>query len=127
MSTRRARLIGFRYRVGALFAEVRKSCRDELKILYEGGPFGREVWRTLERFGAMHVLEASKLNPKMKDVYRVHGTEVRLEGALGGDTLHVFFGKTSRPKRHAIEQVLEAHFAATGGRDATVSGAAGAA
>lgn len=104
---KRDRVVGLRYRVAGLQAEVRKACRDELKILYEGGPFGLDAWAALAGFGVTHVLEASKLNPRMKDVYRVWGDAVRLEGALGGTTLHAFFGRSKRSvSRHAVERVL---------------------
>ena len=110
---KRERLLGLKYRVAGLQAEVRKACRDELKILYEGGPFGREAWAALAGFGATHVLEASKLNPRMKDVYRVWGEQLRLEGALGGTTLHAFFGPVRRSaSRHAVERALAQCFRA---------------
>lgn len=111
MSLRRDRLVGHRYRVAGLDAEVRKACRDELKILYLGGPFGPKAWAALAALGAVDVLEASKLNPRMKDVYRVRGATLRLEGALGGNTLHAFFGRSRRSaSRHAVERALAGCF-----------------
>lgn len=92
MPSRRERLVGFRYRPhGRVEAEVRKSCRDEWKILYSGERFGADVWERLSALGETSVFEASKLNPKMKDIVRVHAEGVRIEGARDGELIVVFF------------------------------------
>lgn len=100
MPTRRERLVGFKYRPhGRVDAEVRKSCRDEWKILYSGTTFGDEVWKRLASLGEVSVFEASKLNPKMKDVLRVHGDGVRVEGGRDGELLVVVFAGGLRQRR----------------------------
>ena len=106
--TRRERLAGFHYRVrGCIDAEVRKACRDELKILYTGGPFGLDVWTRLASLGESEVFEASKLNPVMKDIVRVRAPGLRVEGARGGNLVVAFFApghRTSSRKR--VEALL---------------------
>ena len=108
MATRRERLVGFKYRPrGALDAEVRKSCRDEWKIYYSGAVFDDAVWARLASLGTISVLEASKLNPKMKDLMRVHGEGLRVEGARGGDTVIVFYlPPRGLRARHRVEALL---------------------
>ena len=107
-SRRRQQLVGFKYRVGdSVEAEVRKSCRDELKILYAGGPFTREAWARLAALGEASVFEASKINAKMKDLIRVRGDGVRIEGALDGELVVAFFEERRRSeKRHLLESLL---------------------
>ena len=106
--TRRDRLAGHRYRVTAsVQAEVRRSCRDELKILYEASCFDQVAWDKLAKLGELKVLRASQLNPKMKDLYRVYGNSLRLEGALGGQLLVAFFARKGKlAARHRLEAVL---------------------
>ena len=108
MPSRRERLVGFRYRPhGRVEAEVRKSCRDEWKILYSGERFGADVWERLSALGETSVFEASKLNPKMKDLMRVHGDGVRVEGARGGDVVIVFYAPPRGLRlRHHVEALL---------------------
>jgi hypothetical protein len=107
--SRRERLVGFKYRVGgAVDAEVRKACRDELKILYSGALFGPEVWSRLAALGELHVFEASKFNPNMKDIVRVRGAGVRVEGARGGELVVAFFAEGFRGARHRVEALLVA-------------------
>lgn len=104
---RRERLIGFKYLArGAIPAEVRKACRDELKILYTGGPFGADVWARLAALGEISVFEASRLNPKMKDIVRVRGEGVRVEGARDGELVVAFFSEGARRVRHRVEALL---------------------
>lgn len=105
MASLRERLVGHRYRVGAVTAEVRKSCRDELKILYSGGPFDDALWEKLRAFGPLEVFEASKLSPVMKDLIRLKAEGLRLEGARGGELLVAFF---PRPRKPGIRRRLEA-------------------
>ncbi len=109
-SQRRQGLVGFKYRVGdAIEAEVRRSCRDEFKILYVGGPFGRLAWARLGTLGQTSVFEASKISPKMKDVMRVRAEGVRVEGALDGEVVIAFFTEHRRSeRRHALEALLRA-------------------
>ena len=106
--SRRERLVGFKYRVSdGVAAEVRKGCRDELKILYSGGPFGRAVWATLAALGQTSVFEASKISPTMKDLIRIRGEGVRVEGALDGELVVAFFAAGQRARaRHAVEALL---------------------
>ncbi|MDX2010290.1 MAG: hypothetical protein SFW67_08875 [Myxococcaceae bacterium] len=105
MATLRERLVGQRYVVSpSIWAEVRKSCRDELKILYGGGPFDDATWTKLDTFGRREVFEASKLNPAMRDLFRVHGPGLRLEGARGGELLVAFF---LRPRAASLRRRLE--------------------
>lgn len=107
--SRRERLVGFRYRArGVIQAEVRKACRDELKILYTGGPFGEDVWQRLATLGELHVFEASKLNARMKDIVRVRGEGVRVEGARDGELVVAFFAEGYRGARHRVEALLVA-------------------
>ena len=108
MATRRERLVGFKYRPrGALDAEVRKSCRDEWKIFYSGAVFDDAAWARLATLGRVNVLEASKLNPRMKDLIRVYGEGVRVEGARGGDTVIVFYSPPRGLRaRHHVEALL---------------------
>lgn len=107
-SRRRQQLVGFKYRVGdSVEAEVRKSCRDEFKILYSGGPFGREVWARLAALGEMSVFEASKISAKMKDLVRIRGEGLRVEGALDGELVVAFFAPAKRgARRHSLEALL---------------------
>jgi len=105
MPTLRERLVGHRYQLGAVTAEVRKSCRDELKILYSGGPFDDAVWARLRTFGPLEVFEASKVSPVMKDLIRLKGDGLRLEGARGGALLVAFF---PRPRPPGVRRRLEA-------------------
>lgn len=104
--TRRERLVGFRYRAGNVDAEVRKACRDELKILYTGGPFGEAVWRRLATLGEVNVFEASKLNPKMKDLVRVRASGLRVEGARDGELVVAFYAPSHRRERKRVEALI---------------------
>ena len=105
--TRRERLAGFKYLArGRIPAEVRKACRDELKILYTGGPFGSDVWERLSTLGDVNVFEASKLNAKMKDIVRIRAAGVRVEGARDGELIVAFFAEGSRRQRHRIEALI---------------------
>ncbi len=106
MNRRRAQLVGFTYRVcDSVTAEVRRSCRDEFKILYSGGPFGRAFWERLASLGETSVFEASRISPKMKDLIRVRGDGVRVEGALDGELVVAFFVSPKR-RRHEVEALL---------------------
>lgn len=108
MPTLRERVVGFRYRVSdGIEAEVRKSCRDEVKILYAGGPFDAAAWARLGTLGATNVFEASRINPAMKDLVRVKGDGVRVEGARDGNLVVAFFapGRRGRMRRH-LEALL---------------------
>lgn len=78
---------------------MRKSCRDEWKILYSGATFGDDVWRRLAALGTLNVFEASRLNPRMKDMLRVYGDGVRIEGGRDGDLLVVVFAGGLRQRR----------------------------
>jgi hypothetical protein len=105
--TRRERLAGFKYLArGRIPAEVRKACRDELKILYTGGPFGADVWARLSTLGDVNVFEASKLNAKMKDIVRIRAEGVRVEGARDGELIVAFFAEGFRRQRHRIEALI---------------------
>lgn len=108
--TRRERLVGFRYSPrggGALVAEVRKSCRDELKILYSGERFDDAVWERLRALGEVNVFEASKVSPAMKDIVRVRGDGLRVEGARGGELVVAFFAPGRRGAwRKRLERLL---------------------
>lgn len=105
---RRERLAGFRYSVGsAIVGEVRKACRDELKILYSGGPFEADTWERLSALGQVSVLEASKLNPKMKDLVRIRAEGFRVEGAKGGALVVAFYAPGHRARsRKRVEALL---------------------
>lgn len=106
--TRRDRLRGKRFRLGpTLEAEVRRSCRDELKLVYEAPAFPRAVWERLARLGRAEVFEASRLNPAMHDLFRVSCPGMRLEGAVDGTVLLAFFrGKGRLGARHLLQRVL---------------------
>ncbi|MFT3711087.1 MAG: hypothetical protein QM817_25955 [Archangium sp.] len=107
--TRRERLVGFKYtpRGTAVVAEVRKSCRDELKILYSGQVFDDAAWTRLGTLGEVSVLEASKLNPAMKDLVRIKGDGLRVEGARGGELVVAFFAPGRRGTwRKRVERML---------------------
>lgn len=102
-------MVGLRYtpRESALTAEVRKSCRDELKILYSGACFDDAVWERLRSLGEVNVFEASKINPVMKDIVRVKGDGVRVEGARGGELVVAFFAPGRRGVwRKKVERLL---------------------
>lgn len=106
MATRRERLVGHRYVVSErVTAEIRKSCRDEVKILYTGGPFDDAFWERLRVIGPLEVFEASKLNPAMKDIMRLRAGGLRVEGARGGELVVAFFG---RPRVPGVRRRLEA-------------------
>lgn len=103
----RQRLVGFKYQTrGALEAEVRKGCRDELKILYSGRTFDQPVWDRLATLGPLQIFEASKLNPKMKDLVRLHVDGLRVEGARDGELVVAFFDERSRKRRKHVEALL---------------------
>jgi hypothetical protein len=105
--SRRERLAGFKYQVGSIVAEVRKACRDELKILYSGGPFGDATWDRLRTLGESNVFEASKLNPKMKDLVRIKAPGFRVEGARDGELVVAFFEPGHRTRsRKRVEALL---------------------
>lgn len=108
MPSRRERLVGFQYRPApGLNAEVRKSCRDELKILYTGGPFDRAAWERLSVIAPLQIFEASKLNPRMKDIVRVHADGLRVEGARDGELVVAFFAPSRRREwRKRLEALL---------------------
>jgi hypothetical protein len=108
MSKRREKLVGFKYRPrGVLTAEVRKSCRDEWKILYSGAVFGEQVWARLSTLGKASVFEASKLSSNMRDLVRVHGEGIRIEGARNGELIAVFYlPPTSMRIRHRVEALI---------------------
>ena len=101
-------LVGFKYRVtDSVEAEVRKSCRDEFKILYSGGPFDAALFEKLATLGPTSVFEASKISPKMKNLIRIHGHGVRVEGAIDGAMIVAFFDARHRSaRRHALERLL---------------------
>ena len=103
-------MVGLKYRVGdQIEAEVRRSCRDEFKILYLGGPFDRFAWERIATLGEMSVYEASKISPKMRDVMRVRADGLRVEGALGGEVVLAFLSEHRRSqRRHALEAMLKA-------------------
>jgi hypothetical protein len=106
---RRRRLLGRRYSVTqAVEGEVRKSCRNELQILYSGGPFTAQTWKQLAGLGALSIFEASKLSPVMKDLARVIGPGFRVEGPLAGSFMVAFFAREGRSSRKRIEAVLAA-------------------
>ena len=108
MPTLRERVVGFRYRVSeGIEAEVRKSCRDEVKILYAGGPFDAAAWARVATLGPTHVFEASRINPLMKDLVRVQGDGVRVEGARDGSLVVAFYapGRRGRARRR-LEALL---------------------
>jgi hypothetical protein len=92
-----------------LTLEVRRACRDELRVVYGGASFDEQVWAALGKLGTLEVLAASRLNPRMKDVMRVRGAGFRLEGALAGPYLHAFFSLPSAGvRRHRVQGALEA-------------------
>lgn len=104
---RRRRLLGRQYAVNdAIVAEVRKSCRDELQILYSGGPFTAQTWKQLAALGELSIFEASKLSPVMKDLARVTGDGFRVEGPHSGAFMVAFFARTGRRNRRRIEAAL---------------------
>ncbi|MBL8909093.1 MAG: hypothetical protein JNM17_00180 [Archangium sp.] len=108
--TRRERMVGFSYTPlggGALRAEVRKACRDELKILYTGTTFDDSVWERLRSIGELNVFEASKLNAAMKDIVRVKGEGLRVEGVRDGELVVAFFAPGARGVwRKKLERLL---------------------
>lgn len=110
MPTRRERLAGFSFTprgCGPLRAEVRKACRDELKILYSGTRFGDDVIARLGALGQVHLFEASRFNPAMKDLFRVKADGVRVEGARDGELVVAFFAPGRRGRfRKRLERLL---------------------
>lgn len=106
--TRRERLKGHRFQVNdQVQAEVRRSCRTELKVMYQASAFGREVWDRLATLGAAEVYRASQLKPGMKDIYRVRSESLLLEGAVGAGYLVATFKSKGRLKaRHSVEHLL---------------------
>lgn len=114
MPSRRERLVGHRYEVSpSVTAEIRKSCRDEVKILYSGGPFDDTVWERLRVLGPLEVFEASKVSASMKDIVRLRCGAVRLEGARGGALVVAFFGRPRVPGMRRRVEALLADAAAT--------------
>lgn len=107
---RRDRLRGRRFTLASgVQAEVRRSCRDELKVIYEGACFDEQVWKTLAALGVCERFEASRINPRMKDLFRVRGPGFLLEGACGANTLQALYLAPGRLKaRHRLEAALNA-------------------
>lgn len=105
---RRDRLRGHRIELGpGVTMEVRRSCRNELKLVYDTPPLPRDAWDRLAKLGSASVLEASKINPAMKDLFRVQCPAMRFEGAVGGTLLVAFFkGRGRLGARHALEKLL---------------------
>jgi hypothetical protein len=106
---RRQRLTGRRIALAeGLTVEVRRSCRDELKLVYDTPPLPREAWVRLAELGSASVLEASRINPAMRDLYRVSCTGMRFEGAVGGALVVAFFKGPGRlGARHRLDAVLK--------------------
>lgn len=110
--TRRDRLRGRRFSVGTqVQAEIRRSCRDELKLIYEATAFSRETWERLAKLGQTEVLEASKINPAMRDLFRVQAQGMRFEGAVGATSMLAFFRGPGRLRaRHLLQRALREAF-----------------
>lgn len=110
--TRRDRLRGRRFQLGpGLEAEIRRSCRNELKIVYEAQAFSRSVWERLATLGRAEVFEASRLNPAMRDLFRVACPGMLLEGAVEAGVLTALFRGPGRlGARHRLQQVLREAF-----------------
>lgn len=110
MPSRRERLAGFSYAprdCGPLRAEVRKACRDELKILYSGTRFDDGVIERLRSIGEVSLFEASRFNPSMKDLFRVKADGIRVEGARNGELVVAFFAPGHRGRwRKRLERLL---------------------
>ncbi len=106
--TRRDRLRGVRRSLGpGLTLEVRRSCRDELKLVYDTPPLPRAAWEQLAGLGEASVLEASRISPAMKDLFRIRCPGMRFEGAVGGTLLLAFFkGRGRLGARHRLEHLL---------------------
>ncbi len=111
--TRRERLQGHSYALAnGIRVLVRRSCRDELKLIYEAPCFDEALLdeallKELARRGSASVLRASKINPAMKDLYRIALPGVRLEVAAGGGSLLAFFKGFGRLRaRHELEALL---------------------
>jgi hypothetical protein len=116
---RRQRLSGRRLQLSAgLVLEVRRSCRDELKLVYDTPPLPRAAWVRLATLGKASVLEASRINPAMHDLYRVLCAGMRFEGAVDGTLLVAFFKGPGRlGARHRLEALLR-ELCATAGASA---------
>ena len=109
MRPRRDRLRGARFQVGAgVTAEVRRSCRNELKVLYEAESFSGATWEALSALGSASYLRASQLNPAMSDLCRVTlAGGALLEGAVGGRLLVALYrGRGRLQQRHQVERLL---------------------
>lgn len=64
------------------------------------------MWQRLSVLGDVHVFEASRLNPKMKDIVRIRGPGVRVEGARDGELVVVFLDQRARSSRRRVEALL---------------------
>ncbi len=94
-----------------LTASVRRSCRDELKIVYEAERLPLALWESLAVLGTAEIFRASAINPAMKDLFRVKGEALRFEGAVEGTALIAFFrGRGRLRARHLLEQLLKRWF-----------------
>lgn len=52
------------------------------------------------------MFEASKLNAKMKDLVRIRGEGLRVEGARDGELVVAFFAPGQRRRRKQVEALL---------------------
>ncbi len=106
--TRRDRVRGRKLELGGgLSAEIRRSCRNELRLVYQGRAFTLELWEQLSQLGRAEVLRASAIHPAMKDLFRVHASGFIAEGAVEGTSLTATFRGAGRlGARRALEQVL---------------------
>ena len=106
--TRRDRVRGRKLELGGgLSAEIRRSCRNELRLVYQGRAFTLELWEQLSQLGRAEVLRASAIHPAMKDLFRVHASGFIAEGAVEGTHLTATFRGAGRlGARRALEQVL---------------------
>jgi hypothetical protein len=92
-------------------AHVRRACRNELRILYEAPAYTKEVWAKLGAMGRLEVFETSRINPSMKDLYRVRAPGVLLEGSEQGQVLVATFIPPGKLRgRHQLERLLKEVF-----------------
>ncbi len=87
---------------------MRRSCMNELRLVYRGPRFDDGVWRALAPLGTYECFEASKISPRLHDLCRIRAPGLLLEGARDGDVLIATYAPPAKlAARHRVEATLK--------------------